>query len=93
MAWSLVEAAAALVGYFLPTLRPLVTNTSLGIFIGGLFSAISLQSRRSRFSREEKGEEALVVVTIGRAEKNRHDELLEKSTASSLTLNDIGNLV
>jgi hypothetical protein len=93
-AWILVEIAAALIACCLPTLRPLFTNTSLGAFLGSLFSAASSQSRQSRQSRQERYDGGMAAVTIGGSEM-KHPGVSAKekgSEASSLRLSDAENI-
>lgn len=93
--WSLVELAAALTGACLPTLKPLFANTSLGGFLGSIFSVLSLTSRTTQASRRESAQQTPTVVTIGGSgQKNANVALSEKGSkgSSSLDLSDVGDL-
>ncbi|KAF2034622.1 hypothetical protein EK21DRAFT_107752 [Setomelanomma holmii] len=91
--WSLVGIVASLIGATLPTLRPLFANTSLGSFLGSIFSVISLHSWRGS-TREEKEDEKLAQVTIGGSEwKGPQISDGGSSKADSMSLKDVGRLV
>ncbi|KAH4217063.1 hypothetical protein HBI81_140120 [Parastagonospora nodorum] len=92
--WTLVEIVAGEIGCCLPTLRPMFANTSFGSFLGTIFSVLSISSHSSQPSKHDINEK-LTVVTIGGSGASTKDSSgsVKDSMRSSLSLNDVGNLV
>jgi hypothetical protein len=65
--WSIVEVSAALVGCCLPTLRPLISDSSrsLGTFLRSIRSTKSLASSQRESTHDRNSGDELAFASIG----------------------------